>query len=53
MQLVNLSEFNESEEYIYSNIIDKLQTIDHQNSLVIAGSDMEHLDVTIRKKAYI
>ena len=38
MQLVNLSESGAGQEYIYSNIIDKLQTIDHSKiGLVIAA----------------
>jgi len=38
MQLINLSESGAGQEYIYSNIIDKLQTIDHSKiGLVIAA----------------
>ena len=38
MELINLSESGAGQEYIYSNIIDKLQTIDHSKiGLVIAA----------------
>ena len=38
MQLINLSESGAGQEYIYSNIIDKLQTIDHSKiGLVMAA----------------
>jgi len=38
MELINLSESGAGQEYIYSNIIDKLQTIDHTRiGLVIAA----------------
>ena len=38
MKLINLSESGAGQEYIYSNIIDKLQTIDHSKiGLVIAA----------------
>ena len=38
MELINLSESGAGQEYIYSNIIDKLQTIDHNRiGLVIAA----------------
>ena len=38
MELINLSESGAGQEYIYSNIIDKLQTIDHSRiGLVIAA----------------
>ena len=38
MQLINLSESGAGQEYIYSNIIDKLQTIEHSKiGLVIAA----------------
>jgi len=38
MELINLSESGAGQEYIYSNIIDKLQTIDHSKiGLIIAA----------------
>ncbi len=38
MQLINLSESGAGQEYIYSNLIDKLQTIDHSKiGLVMAA----------------
>ena len=52
MQLVNLSESGAGQEYIYSSIIDKLQTIEHSKiGLVVAGS-VQRLDVTIRYKLH-
>ena len=39
MEVINVSESGAGQEYIYSNILDKLQTIDHSRiGLVIAGT---------------